>query len=144
MILDLDEISRTIKKIQDKYKQPEKIVPPAENLTKSIDDQVNDEMDEENITRQKEDGRFITKAYKYLRKLGYVDNQYQFSEQFLNKNKYYYGMILCEARHPSIDAVHNLVRNISDLNDGIEKRVYLDRLYEEGQKIITQRLFRYF
>lgn len=53
-------------------------------------------------------------------------------------------MILCEARHPSIDAVHNLVRNISDLNDGIEKRVYLDRLYEEGQKIITQRLFRYF
>lgn len=73
-----------------------------------------------------------------------MDNQYQFSEQFLNKNKYYYGMILCEARHPSIDAVHNLVRNISDLNDGIEKRVYLDRLYEEGQKIITQRLFRYF
>ena len=101
-------------------------------------------MDEENVARQKEDGRFITKAYKYLRKLGYVDNQYQFSEQFLNKNKYYYGMILCEARHPSIDAVHNLVRNISDLNDGLTKQLYLDRLYEEGQQIITRRLFKYF
>ena len=144
MILDLDEISRNIKKIQEKYDKPEKIVPPAENLTKSIDDQVNDEMDSPKHQSQTEDAKFITKCYKYLRKLGYVKSQYQFSEEFLNKNRYYFGMILCEERHPSIDSVHNLLHNISILNDGITKQLYLDRLYEEGQSIITKRLLRYF
>ena len=101
-------------------------------------------MSKEHYSNQILDGKFITKAYKYLRKLGYVKSQYQFSEEFLNKNKYYYGMVICEERHPSIDAVHNLLKNISKLNDGITKRMYLDKLYEEGEKIITQRLFRYF
>ena len=144
MILDLDEISRNMKKIQDKYKQPEKIVPPAKNLTKSIDDQVKDEMDSPKHHSQTVDAKFITKCYKYLRKLGYVKSQYQFSEEFLNKNRYYFGMILCEERHPSIDSVHNLLHNISILNDGITKQLYLDRLYEEGQQIITKRLLKYF
>ena len=53
-------------------------------------------------------------------------------------------MILYEQRHPSVDSVHNLIRNLSDLNDGFAKRVYLDRLYEEGQAIITKRLLKYF
>ena len=53
-------------------------------------------------------------------------------------------MILCEQRHPSVDSVHNLIRNIPDLNDGFTKKVYLDRLYEEGQSMITKRLLKYF
>ena len=83
-------------------------------------------------------------------------------------------MILCEQRHPSIDSVHNLVRNIADLNECVNqnnpvnyfdaqtnetpqakwqcrradvgivsKRLYLDRLYEEGQSILTKRLLKY-
>lgn len=144
MILDLDEISRNIKKIQQKYNTPKPIVPPAENLTKSIDDQVQDEMNNPKHQSQTEDAKFITKCYKYLRKLGYVKSQYQFSEEFLNKNRYYFGMILCEERHPSIDSVHNLLHNISILNDGLTKQLYLDRLYEEGQSIITKRLLKYF
>ena len=77
-------------------------------------------------------------------KLGYIKSQYEFSEQFLGKNRYYFGMILCEGRHPSIDAIHNLVRNLSQINDGLHKLRYLDDLYEQGQAMITTRLLKYF
>ena len=112
--------------------------------TKSVDEEVKDELEKPPYKHQTEDAKFITKCYKYLRKLGLVESQYQFSEQFLNKNKYYFGMILCEQRHPSVDSIHNLIRNIADLNDGLVKRTYLDRLYEEGQSMITKRLLKYF
>ena len=144
MIVDLDTISENMKRIRSKLNSPEQTVPPAPLPTKTVDDEVEDELDEPHYKHQAEDTKYIVKCYKYLRKLGLVESQYQFSEQFLNKNKYYFGMILCEHRHPSIDSVHNLIRNISDLNDGFTKKVYLDRLYEEGQSMITKRLLRYF
>ncbi len=144
MIVDLDTISENLNRIRSKLNAPEQTVPPVPLPTKTVDDEVEDELDEPNYKHQAEDTKYIVKCYKYLRKLGLVESQYQFSEQFLNKNKYYFGMILCEHRHPSIDSVHNLIRNISDLNDGFTKKVYLDRLYEEGQSMITKRLLRYF
>ena len=143
MILDFNDIAEKLSEIKRNLNTPERTVPPAPEKVKSIDDEVADELNDPRNQEQTEDAQFITKCYKYLRKLKYVDSQYQFSEQFLNKNKYYYGMILCEQRHPSIDSVHNLIRNIADLNDGITKRLYLDRLYEEGQSILTKRLLKY-
>lgn len=136
----IDEVNKFTKEL----KEPKQIVPPVPLPTKSVDEEVKDELEKPPYKHQTEDAKFITKCYKYLRKLGLVESQYQFSEQFLNKNKYYFGMILCEQRHPSVDSVHNLIRNLSDLNDGFAKRVYLDRLYEEGQAIITKRLLKYF
>ena len=144
MIFNFDDIAAKMQEIQKKLKTPEETVTPVKTPVKSIDDEVEDELDEPHYKHQAEDTKYIVKCYKYLRKLGLVESQYQFSEQFLNKNKYYFGMILCEHRHPSIDSVHNLIRNISDLNDGFTKKVYLDRLYEEGQSMITKRLLRYF
>ena len=96
-----------------------------------------------NYVIQKEDARYITKVYKYLRKLGLCESQYQFSTQYLNKSKYYYSVILCEQRSPSIDAVNNLIKNIGTLNEGLTKQMYLNELYEEGEKIITKRLLKY-
>ena len=144
MIVDLETISKNVNKIKDRLNSPKQTVPPMPLPTKTVDDEVEDELDEPHYKHHAEDTKYIVKCYKYLRKLGLVESQYQFSEQFLNKNKYYFGMILCEHRHPSIDSVHNLIRNISDLNDGFTKKVYLDRLYEEGQSMITKRLLRYF
>ena len=175
MIVDLDTISENMKRIRSKLSNPKQIVPPAPLPTKTVDDEVEDELDEPHYKHQAEDMKYIVKCYKYLRELGLVESQYQFSEQFLNKNKYYFGMILCEHRHPSIDSVHNLIRNISDLNECVNqnnpvnyfdtqtnetpqakwqcrradvgivtKKVYLDRLYEESQSMITKRLLRYF
>ena len=140
LIEDLNQITESIRK-------PKQIVPPEPLIPQtniSIEDEIKNELDEPHYKEQTEDARYITKCYKYLRKLGLVDNQYQFSEQFLNKNKYYYGMILCEQRHPSVDSIHNLIRNISTLNDGLVKRTYFERLYEEGQSMITKRLLKYF
>ena len=144
MILNFDDIAAKMQEIQKKLKTPEETVPPVRTPVKSIDDEVEEELNEPRNQQQKEDAQFIMKCYKYLKKLGYVDSQYQYSEQFLNKNRYYFGMVLCEQRHPSIDAVHNLIHNISTLNDGFSKRLYLDRLYEEGQSILTKRLLKYF
>ena len=141
MILNLDVIEENVNRIKEKLKDPKVVVPPVPIVPHKAD--IDEDEQEENSSHP-QDTRFIKKCYKYLRKLGYVDSQYQFSEQFLNKNKYYFGMVLCESRHPSLDALHNLLRNISGLNDGLAKSLYLDRLYEEGEKIITQRLFRYF
>lgn len=141
MILNLDVIEENVNRIKEKLKDPKVVVPPVPIVSHKAD--IDEDEPEENSSHP-QDTRFIKKCYKYLRKLGYVDSQYQFSEQFLNKNKYYFGMVLCESRHPSLDALHNLLRNISGLNDGLAKSLYLDRLYEEGEKIITQKLFRYF
>ena len=144
MIMSFEDIAENMRKIRKHLNKPEELVPPAKEKIKNVDEEVADELSNPPYSDQTEDAQFITKCYKYLRKLGYTDSQYTFSEQFLNKNKYYFGMILCEQRHPSIDSIHNLIRNISDLNDGFTKKVYLDRLYEEGQSMITKRLLKYF
>ena len=70
------------------------------------------------------------------------NSQYEFSEQFLNKNKYYYGMILSEHRHPSIDALHYLIKSISELSETESNTKRLDDLYEEGHTLITKRLLK--
>lgn len=89
-----------------------------------------------------QDIAFVLKCYKALRKLGYIKSQYEFSEQFLNKNKYYYAMLLSEGRKPSIDSLHNLLCNIRTLTEQ-HANTYAERLYEEGQKIITNRLLKF-
>ena len=147
MSVNFSALIEEVNQITESLKKPKKIVPPAPLIPKnniSAEDEIKDELDEPQYKDHPEDARYITKCYKYLRKLGLVENQYQFSEQFLNKNKYYYGMILCEQRHPSVDSIHNLIRNISMLNDGLVKHTYFDRLYEEGQSMITKRLLKYF
>lgn len=143
MIFNFEDILGEFKKKKEPEKKPEQTVPPVKPDNRDIDEEINSELKDPRNQQQTEDAQFMTKCYKYLKKLGYVDSQYQFSEQFLNKNRYYYGMILCEQRHPSIDSVHNLIHNISTLNDGFSKRLHLDRLYEEGQSIITKRLLKY-
>ena len=69
-------------------------------------------------------------------------NLIEFSERFLNKNKYYYGMILSEHRHPSIDALHYLIKSISELSETETNSQRLDDLYEEGHNLITKRLLK--
>ena len=134
MIFGLDSIKKDLCKIQKSLDEAKELVPPAENLEEIEPD--------ENIS--KEDLRFLKRCCQILMKLGYIKSQYEFSEQFLGKNRYYFGMILCEGRHPSVDAIHNLVRHLSQINDGLHKLRYLDDLYEQGQAMITKRLLKYF
>ena len=88
------------------------------------------------------DIQFTMKCYKLLRKLGYIKSQYEFSEQFLAKNKYYYAMLLSEGRQPSIDALHNLIHNLNDLHTQ-NATTYIAQLHEQGQHILTNRLLKF-
>ena len=97
---------------------------------------------EEDITSIAQDLAFVLKCYKLLRKLGYIKSQYEFSEQFLNKNKYYLGMVLCEGRQPSIDALHNLIVNLNELHSQ-NAVTYIAQMHEQGQQILTQRLLKF-
>ena len=91
---------------------------------------------------QHPDTDYLIKVFNHLKDLGYINTQYEFSEQFLNKNKYYYGMILSEHRHPSIDALHYLIKSISELSEAETNHQRLDALYEEGHSLITKRLLK--
>ena len=139
MILDIEKIRADVDELKTYFTEATQAVPP-----KPLEQEIAEEMDTVQYNQQKQDTKFLVKCYKYLKKLGYVRNQYQFSEQFLNKNKYYFGMILSEQRHPSVDAVHHLITGISQINDGLNKIKHLDQLYEEGQGLITKRLLKYF
>ena len=133
MIFGLDSIKKDLCNIQKSLDEAKELVPPAENLEEIEPD--------ENIS--KEDLRFLKRCCQILMKLGYIKSQYEFSEQFLGKNKYYFGMILSEQRHPSLDAIHHLITGISQINDGLNKLKHLDNLYEEGQGLITKQLLKY-
>ena len=78
----IDEVNKFTKELN----APKQTVPPMLLPTKSVDEEVKDELEKPPYKHQTEDAKFITKCYKYLRKLGLVESQYQFSKQFLNKN----------------------------------------------------------
>ena len=139
MIIDIDKITSDIEELKKHFEEKQKLSPQ-----KILEDEVNEEMDIPQYNQQKLDTKFLIKCFKYLKKLGYIKTQYEFSEQFLRKNKYYFGMISSEQRHPSLDAIHHLITGISQINDGLNKLKHLDTLYEEGQCLITKRLLKYF
>ncbi len=116
---------------------------------KGLQEKEVDETEEEKIEQSEQeehpqhpDTDYLIKVFNHLKDLGYINTQYEFSERFLNKNKYYYGMILSEHRHPSIDALHYLIKSISELSETECDTKRLDDLYEEGHSLITKRLLK--
>ena len=138
MSIDINKLTQDINELKRYFAEKGTVTP-----IKPLEDEVNEEMNTPQYNQQKQDAKFLVKCFKYLKKLGYIKSQYEFSEQFLRKNKYYFGMILSEQRHPSLDAIHHLITGISQINDGLNKLKHLDNLYEEGQYLITKRLLKY-
>ena len=66
----IDEVNKFTKEL----KEPKQIVPPVPLPTKSVDEEVKDELEKPHYKHQTEDAKFITKCYKYLRKLGLVES----------------------------------------------------------------------
>ena len=137
-IQKLDELLATIRKriIDVKGLQENTI---EDEQPEPTDEQVEEPTEE---LPQYPDTDYLIKVFNHLKDLGYINTQYEFSEQFLNKNKYYYGMILSEHRHPSIDALHYLIKSISELSETESNSKRLDDLYEEGHTLITKRLLK--
>ena len=91
---------------------------------------------------------FLIKCYKYLRVLGLVKNQVQFSEQYLCRSKDYMSLIQTTDRIPSIDCLHNLINAMRETNILYEGKNHtiennINNLIAEGLNFITRRLLKY-
>ena len=91
--------------------------------------------------------QFLKNCYNLLlNDMELIDNQYQFSEQFLNSNKFYLGKLVCEGKSPSLSCISTLLQNLTMLKDlpNIDKTIIdkIDGLVAEGQKLINQKLLR--
>ena len=90
---------------------------------------------------------FLKDCYDFLKKdLGLIDNRYQFSEQFLNSNKFYMSKLVCEVKSPSLYCISTVLQNLNMLKDlpDIDKAIIgkIDGLVAEGQELINQKLLR--
>lgn len=148
-----------IKMLMNKNKQINNVmdVSPSQqkqHLQKQKDDN-NDEL--RKIRSQKyeleqiqENIDYIKRTYLYLKKLGIVKSQYDFSSNFLNRTNHYLSMIICEERKPSIESVNVLVKNLIEIknvfedldNKNAEIRI-LNDIINRGHQIITERLLGY-
>jgi len=148
-----------IKMLMNKNKQIDDIVDVSpsqqkQHLQKQKDDN-NDEL--RKIRSQKyeleqiqENIDYIKRTYLYLKKLGIVKSQYDFSSNFLNRTNHYLSMIICEERKPSIESVNVLVKNLIEIknvfedldNKNAEIRI-LNDIINRGHQIITERLLGY-
>lgn len=99
--------------------------------------------EEQNSCLNDEENAFINLCQKTLRKLGFCSNQYQFSEQFMNKSKHYASQVLNEERRASVSAMNNLVKNIEVLNEQ-ENNPNLTKLHQLGEKILTRKILKYY
>ena len=97
-----------------------------------------------------EDTEYMKKCYLYLKKLGIIKSQHQFSREFLNKSQDYMSMVICESRKPAINAINNLLHNLNELyalyeefdnKEAINRNLYY--LIDKGQRIITKRILSY-
>ena len=97
-----------------------------------------------------ESTEYMKKCYLYLKKLGIIKSQHQFSKEFLNKSQDYMSMVICESRKPAINAINNLLHNLNELyalyeefdnREAINRNLY--HLIDKGQRIITKRILSY-
>ena len=91
--------------------------------------------------------QFLKNCYSLLlNDMELIDNQYQFSEQFLNSNKFYMGKLVCEGKSPSLSCISTIIQNLTMLKDlpNIEESIIekIDELIAEGQQLINQKLLR--
>ena len=160
MSIDTKNITDKIKLLLNRNKQiNQRLEEPLQNSEKTAieneKESNNNEIRKQRVQKYeqeqvKEDLHYMKRTYQYLKKLKLIKSQYQFSKQFLEKSQYYFGMILCEERHPSIDSLHRLIRNIGEIRDLLEEDLntdsevrILNNIIAEGQNLITQRLFKY-
>lgn len=94
-----------------------------------------------------DDLNYVKLCYEMLKQFGLIDTQYQFSEQLLNKSKFYYSMLISEGRKPSIHSMQRLVSNMKELLPLYKKEnkkdfIKLNSLINEGVDVITKRVLK--
>lgn len=148
-----------IKMLMNKNKQIDDVMDVSPSQQKQyLQQQKDDNNDELRKTRSQkyeleqvqENIDYIKRTYLYLKKIGVVKSQYDFSTNFLNRTNHYLSMIICEERKPSLEAVNVLVKNLIEIknvfedldNKNAEIRI-LNDIINRGHQIITERLLGY-
>ena len=86
---------------------------------------------------------YLNRAYVLLQELGIVESKQQFSEQFLGKSKFYYGVLDCEKRKVGSHLLHDLTLNLKQIKECFNNN-QLNELIKEGQQILRQRVEKYY
>ena len=86
---------------------------------------------------------YLNKAYELLQELGIVESKQQFSEQFLGKSKFYYGVLDCEKRKVGTHLLHDLTQNLKQIKECFND-TKLNDLISEGQQILRNRVEKYY
>ena len=86
---------------------------------------------------------YLNKAYELLQELGIVESKQQFSEQFLGKSKFYYGVLDCEKRKVGSHLLHDLTLNLKQIKECFDNK-RLSEIIKEGQQILRQRVEKYY
>ena len=86
---------------------------------------------------------YLNKAYELLQELGIVESKQQFSEQFLGKSKFYYGVLDCEKRKVGSHLLHDLTLNLKQIKECFNNN-QLNELIKEGQQILRKRVEKYY
>ncbi len=99
------------------------------------------------ITLPEKNIQFLKNCYDFVKNdLGLIDNRYQFSEQFLNSNKFYMSKLVCEVKSPSLSCISTIIQNLTILKDlpDVDETIIgkIDELINEGQELINQKLLR--
>ena len=118
-----------IKMLMNKNKQIDDVMDVSPSQQKQyLQQQKDDNNDELRKTRSQkyeleqvqENIDYIKRTYLYLKKIGVVKSQYDFSTNFLNRTNHYLSMIICEERKPSLEAVNVLVKNLIEIKNVFE------------------------
>ena len=99
---------------------------------------------QEEVNSNANDGLdYLNRACEILQELGIIESKQQFSEQFLGKSKFYYGVLDCEKRKVGIHLLHDLTQNLKQIKECFESDK-LNQLISEGQQILRKRVEKYY
>ena len=86
---------------------------------------------------------YLNKCCEILQELGIIESKQQFSEQFLGKSKFYYGVLDCEKRKIGTHLLHDLTQNLKQIKECFNNSK-LNELISEGQQILRNRVEKYY
>ncbi len=89
-----------------------------------------------------ESAKYVQDCFELLIELGIIDSQFQFSQQFLNRCKNYYGVMRAEKRRAPNDMLYHLNGKMQQLSECFHD-VRLSELATTGQKILNDRFERF-
>ena len=99
---------------------------------------------QEEVNPSANDGlEYLNRACEILQELGIIESKQQFSEQFLGKSKFYYGVLDCEKRKVGTHLLHDLTQNLKQIKECFNDSK-LNDLICEGQQILRNRVEKYY